>query len=283
MKFLLVVVGLALAVAAEEKIFSDYHEEIGIQEAARIKFAEEAQDFDGSRITGGSAASLGSHPHLGGLVITLTDGRQSVCGSSLLSNTRAVTAAHCWRHGRTQARQFTVVLGSIRLFSGGVRVNTNNVQMHASYNERTLHNDVAVIVMPHVTFTANIQRINLASGTNNYVGTWATAAGFGRTADNVGISSSQALRHVNLQVITNAVCANTFGSSIVISSTLCTATRNGQSTCGGDSGGPLAIGRGTSGTLIGITSFGSAAGCTRGFPAAFARVTSFNAWIRARL
>ncbi|XP_047535641.1 collagenase-like [Vanessa atalanta] len=283
MKFLLVVVGLVLAVAAEEKIFSDYHEEIGIAEAARIKLAEEAQDFDGSRITGGQASSLGAHPHLGGLVITLTDGRQSVCGSSLLTNTRAVTAAHCWRHGRTQARLFTLVLGSLRLFSGGVRVNTNNVQVHASYNENTLNNDVAIIIMGHVTFTNNIQRINLASGSNNYVGTWATAAGFGRTGDNVGISNSQEKRHVNLQVITNAVCANTFGSSVIVSSTLCVATPNGQSTCGGDSGGPLAIGRGSSGTLIGITSFGSVAGCTRGFPAGFARVTSFNSWIRARL
>ncbi|XP_047535646.1 collagenase-like [Vanessa atalanta] len=283
MKFLLIVVGLALAVAAEEKIFSDYHEEIGIAEAARIKLAEEAQDFDGSRITGGQASSLGAHPHLGGLVITLTDGRQSVCGSSLLTNTKAVTAAHCWKHGRTQARLFTLVLGSLRLFSGGVRVNTNNVQVHASYNENTLNNDVAIITMGHVTFTNNIQRINLASGSNNYVGTWATAAGFGRTGDNVGISNSQSKRHVNLQVITNAVCANTFGSNVIVASTLCVATPNGQSTCGGDSGGPLAIGRGSSGTLIGITSFGSRAGCTRGFPAGFARVTAFNAWIRARL
>ncbi|XP_064073530.1 collagenase-like [Vanessa tameamea] len=281
MKFLLVVVGLALAVAAEEEIFSNYHEEIGIPEAARIKFAEEAQDFDGSRITGGQESTLGAHPHLGGLVISLTDGRQSVCGSSLLTNTRAVTAAHCWRHGRIQARQFTVVLGSIRLFSGGVRMNTNNVQMHASYNEDTLNNDIAIIVMGHVTFTNNIQRINLASGSNNYVGTWATAAGFGRTADNAGTSNN--LRHVNLQVITNAVCANTFGSNVIVSSTLCVATPNGQSTCGGDSGGPLAIGRGNTGTLIGITSFGSIAGCTRGLPAGFARVTSFNAWISARL
>ncbi|XP_046969194.1 collagenase-like isoform X2 [Vanessa cardui] len=283
MKFLLVVVGLALAVAAEEKIFSNYHEEIGIPEAARIKLAEEAQDFDGSRITGGQASSLGAHPHLGGLVITLTDNRQSVCGSSLLSNTRLVTAAHCWRHGSTQARIFTVVLGSTRLFSGGVRINTNNVQVHGSYNQATLNNDVAIIVIGHVSFTNNIQRINLASGSNSYAGTWATAAGFGRTSDSAGISVAQAKRHVNLQVITNAVCANTFGSSVIVSSTLCVATTNGQSTCGGDSGGPLAIGSGNSRTLIGITSFGSAAGCTRGFPAAFARVTSFASWINARL
>ncbi|XP_046969197.1 collagenase-like isoform X2 [Vanessa cardui] len=255
MKFLLVVVGLALAVAAEEKIFSDYHEEIGIKEAARIKFAEDAQDFDGSRIVGGQLSALGAHPHLGGLVITLTDGRQSVCGSSLLSNTRLVTAAHCWRHGSTQARQFTVVLGSIRLFSGGLRVNTNNVQVHASYNQQTLSNDIAIIVTGHIGYTNAIQPIAIATGSNNYVGTWATAAGFGRTSDTAGISTNQAKSHVNLQVITNAVCANTFGSSVIVSSTLCTATTGGQSTCGGDSGGPLAIGSGNSRTLVSVLFF----------------------------
>ncbi|XP_046969199.1 collagenase-like [Vanessa cardui] len=283
MKFLLVVVGLALAVAAEEKIFSNYHEEIGIPEAARIKLAEAAQDFDGSRIVGGSVSSLGAHPHLGGLVITLTDNRQSVCGSSLLTNTRLVTAAHCWKHGNAQGWQLTVVLGSVLLFSGGVRVNTNNVQMHANYNEATLNNDVAIIVTSHINFNNNIQPIAIATGSNNYAGTWATAAGFGATGDNVGISINQVKKHVNLQVITNAVCTNTFGNNVVIASTLCTATSVGQSPCGGDSGGPLAIGSGNSRTLIGIVSFGSIAGCSLGFPAGFARVTSFASWINARL
>ncbi|XP_046969206.1 collagenase-like [Vanessa cardui] len=283
MKFLLVVVSLAVAVVAEEPIFYDYHEQIGIQEAARIKLAEDAQDFDGSRVVGGSVSSLGAHPHLGGLVVHLTDNRQSVCGSSLLTNTKLVTAAHCWRHRSSQARMFTVVLGSVRLFSGGVRVNTNNVQMHANYNEDTLNNDIAMIVTGHISFNNNIQPIAIATGSNNFAGTWATAAGYGRIGENIAISTNQVKKHINLQVITNAVCANTFGNRVVIASTLCTATSVGQSTCQGDSGGPLAIGSGNSRTLIGIVSFGSMAGCSRGFPAGFGRVSSFASWINARL
>ncbi|XP_050347628.1 collagenase-like [Nymphalis io] len=283
MKFLLVAAGLVLAIAAEELIINNYHELIGIREAERIRISEKSQDFDGSKIVGGQASALGAHPHLGGLVIILTTGSQSVCGSSLLTNTRLVTAAHCWRDSSSQARQFTVVLGSIRLFSGGVRIETRNVQVHASYNTQTLSNDVAVISINHVGYTNAIQRIALATGSNNYVGSWATAAGFGRTSDSAGISNSQAQRHVSMQVITNAVCSNTFGPSIIIASTLCTATSGGQSTCGGDSGGPLAIGSGSSRQLIGITSFGSSSGCSRGLPAGFARVTSFASWINSRL
>ncbi|XP_034834729.1 collagenase-like [Maniola hyperantus] len=283
MKFLLVVAALALAAEAYEPIMYNYHEEIGIPMAARIKAAEEAMDFDGSRIAGGSHSALGAHPHVGGLVITLTDNRQSVCGSSLLSNTRLVTAAHCWRHRTTQARQFTVVLGSIRLFSGGQRINTNQVEMHAQYNQNNLNNDVAMVRINHVGFTNHINRILIPSGSNQYVGVWAVAAGFGATGDNIGISHNQVKSHVSLQVITNAVCARTYGTSTVVASTICVATPGGRSTCGGDSGGPLAIGSGNNRELIGITSFGHTSGCTRGHPAGFMRVTSIASWIRQRM
>lgn len=56
---------------------------------------------------------------------------------------------------------------------------------------------------------------------------------------------------MNLQVITNAVCSNTFGNTIV-ASTLCTSGAGGVGTCGGDSGGPLTVGSGNQRTLVSI-------------------------------
>jgi len=48
----------------------------------------------------------------------------------------------------------------------------------------------------------------------------------------------------------------------------------------GDSGGGLVI-RNSNGsfTLIGVGGFVSSAGCARGHPSVFARVTSFRGWI----
>lgn len=77
-----------------------------------------------------------------------------MCGSSLVSNTRLVTAAHCWRDRSNQGRQLTVVLGSTNLFSGGHRVTTSNVQVHANYNVDNLNNDVAVISIPFVAYSS---------------------------------------------------------------------------------------------------------------------------------
>ncbi|KAL0828776.1 hypothetical protein ABMA28_003690 [Loxostege sticticalis] len=278
---LILLVAVAAAAAAPEylKPETNYHEVEGIPKFEAIKQFEEGTDFDGGRIWGGQSVNAGAQPHLGGLVITLTDGRTSICGSSLISNTRSVTAAHCWRSPGIAARQFTIVWASNRLMSGGTRQTTTNVVMHPQYNQNTLQNDVAVIRHNHVNFNNNINRINLASGSNSYAGTWAVAAGFGRTSDGGGAANPDK-RQANLLVITNDVCRRTFGNTIV-ASTLCVSTTHGSSTCPGDSGGPLAIGSGNNRILIGITSFGTQ-WCTRGFPAGFARVTSFNSWIRGQ-
>lgn len=106
-----------------------------------------------------------------------------------------------------------------------------------------------------------------------------TASGYGRTMDGGPVSDT--LNMVNLTVITNQNCSATYGSLLIRSSTIC-ATWNeefGESTCQGDSGGPLALMNGTSTLLVGVTSFGSSEGCASGAPSAYARVSSFNAWI----
>ncbi|XP_050360310.1 collagenase-like [Nymphalis io] len=288
MKLLLLVAGLALvsARAPFEPISIDYHADIGITEATRIRNAEAAQDFDGGRIVGGQVARLGAHPHLGGLVIALTTGQTSVCGSSLLSNTRLVTAAHCWRSRSFQGRQITVVLGSTRLFSGGHRVNTNNVQMHGSYNMNTLVNDVAIITIPRVAYNNNIRNIALPTGlllNFNYAGERAVAAGFGRSSDSAAGNNNQDQRQVTLTVIENFECANIYGTSSVVGSTLCTSGQGRVGVCVGDSGGPLVFTFSGVRYLIGVTSFVSTRGCEVGLPAGYARVTSFASWIRARL
>ncbi|XP_047535654.1 collagenase-like [Vanessa atalanta] len=282
MKILFIIIGLVLAATAQEPITINYHEDVGILEARRIKLAERALDFDGSRVVGGQVSSLGQFPHLAGLVIDLTSGRQSVCGSSLLSNLKLLTAAHCWRDIRNQARLFTVVLGSIRLFTGGVRIDTNNVEVHGSYNPTNLNNDLAIITIPRVSFTNIINRVALVTGNSNFVGTIATAAGFGRTGDAASVTQSQQLRHINVQVVTNAFCTTIYGPDVVISSTLCTAGGR-QNICSGDSGGPLTIGSGGNSQLIGVVSFGSRSGCQRGHPGGYARVSSFVSWIKARI
>ncbi|XP_028027455.1 brachyurin-like, partial [Bombyx mandarina] len=88
------------------------------------------------------------------------------------------------------------------------------------------------------------------------------------------IMPNQYLSRVNLEVIDNSMCSWVF-PGILQPTNLCTSGVGGVGTCRGDSGGPLVITRNNRRILIGITSFGSGFGCEIGFPAAYARVTSF--------
>ncbi|CAG9100840.1 unnamed protein product [Plutella xylostella] len=274
-------VPLRIVEDVEESSAFNYHAKFGVAEAARIQAAER----EATRIVGGSTSSLGQFPYQAGLVITLIDGRTSVCGGSLLSNTRVLTAAHCWFDGGNQARSFQVVLGSIRLFSGGTRIDTSNVEMHGSWNPFSTRNDIAIVRLGRsVSYNNNIRNIALPVGlaSQSFAGQSAIASGFGAIRDNVGISNDQLLSHVRLNVISNAECRR-FYPNWVFDTTVCTSGVGAVGTCGGDSGGPLAVDHNNQRVLIGVTSFGSGYGCQANEPAAFSRVTSYVSWIQARL
>ncbi|XP_026320438.1 collagenase-like [Hyposmocoma kahamanoa] len=276
----LVLLGVAAAVPAEHQYANReryYHEAIGIKEAARIKAAEETTDYTDTRIIGGLYSELGEFPYMGGLVISLQSGATSVCGSAMLTNTRAVTAAHCWWDGGNLATMFTVVYGSLTLFSGGVRVDTRDVILHGNWNPSVITNDVAVIAHSYVNYTDFITPIAMTASTSQFDGVSAQAVGFGRQSDNAGISMSQRLHHVTLQVISNTVCLNTFRG--LPTTNICTSGAGGRSVCGGDSGGPLIH----NDQLIGIVSFGHVFGCEHGHPQVFSRISSYRVWILDRI
>ncbi|KAH9637636.1 hypothetical protein HF086_007350 [Spodoptera exigua] len=250
MKLFLAVVCLAVAASAveigvpsaENPVF-DYHRNFGIAEAARLKKAEEETSPSAQRIVGGSVTDISNVPYQAGLVIQVFVIFQSVCGGSIISHNRIVTAAHCNWDGSVTANSFTVVLGSNTLFSGGVRIVTRDVVMHPNWNPSNAANDVAVLRISSVSFNNVIQPIALPSGnelSNNFVNWNALASGYGLTADGGNIGSTQRVSSVTLPIITNDECAGVYGPW-VHSTNICTSGAGGKGTCGGDSGGPLVV------------------------------------------
>ncbi|KAL4715830.1 hypothetical protein ACJJTC_006409 [Scirpophaga incertulas] len=269
--------------SAQELTAYNYHQRVGIPLAQKIKRAEEEAaktGFPVQRIIGGSVTDISQVPFQAGLVITILWIFTSVCGGVLISNTRVATAAHCQSDGNISANQHTVVLGSNTIFSGGHRHATTDVHMHPGWNPNTAANDIAVIRIAHVGYTNVIQPIALPTDNHHFAGATSTASGWGLTEDDGGISSNQMLSSVSLPVITNQECAAVYGP-YVHSSNICTSGAGGIGTCQGDSGGPLTVENGGRRILVGITSFGSAAGCSVGLPAAYARVSSFKSWIES--
>lgn len=204
---------------------------------------------------------------------------------SLISPRSVLTAAHC----PIDTQNTQVVLGAHQLTAAEPNqqrqtVEPANYRIHAQYNPSNLNNDIAILILPVAATLIHpqIQTIAFpgAGDTQQFTGEVATVSGWGRIADGSTATSTH-LRSVTNTIITNAVCAQTFGTAVVIGSTICTATTGGRGACNGDSGGPLTVDRAGSRQLVGVVSFGAAAGCEMGHPAGFARVTSFRPWIIA--
>ncbi|XP_026493955.2 brachyurin-like [Vanessa tameamea] len=265
-----------------------YLTKYGIPEGERIQKAEEEYlRTPSAKIVGGSPAAVGQFKYQAGLISDIIGitGR-GVCGGSLITPNRVLTAAHCWNDGRHQAWRVTVVLGSTLLFSGGTRIESTDVQSHPHWFPLLILNDIAVIRLPvNVQLSETIGTIALPTGslsTEDFVGEAAIASGFGITKDGGGISADQFLNHVTMNVIPNFLCSLAYPSAIRPSN-ICTRTIGGTSTCRGDSGGPLVVHRNDTPLLVGVTSFGSIFGCGIGFPAAFVRVSSFLDFIHENL
>ncbi|XP_045451876.1 brachyurin-like [Melitaea cinxia] len=259
----------------------------GIPEAERIREAEE-KILSGNRITGGSPAHLGQFKYQAGLLSEIIGipNQRGICGASLVSPNRLLTAAHCWYDGRNQAWRLTVVLGSHLLYSGGTRIMTSDVVVHPVWFPLLVRNDIAVIRLPsNVQFSDTIGPVALPLGdlsTQLFQGETAVASGFGITQDGGGIGDDHFLSYVSMDILSPTECTLAFPLQAK-SATLCTRTTGGTSTCRGDSGGPLVVRRNGNSVLVGITSFGLAFGCQLGYPAAFIRVTSYLNFINENL
>lgn len=268
---------------------SGYHYNIGIPAATAIREQENNMTESlRARITEGQHSIRRMHPFFGGLIIYLTSNLTSLCGSSLLSHTKLVTAAHCWDDGTIHATHLMVVLGSVRLFSGGTRILTDKVVTHEAYDASTVKNDIAIITIRPVEYNDYIKPIDLPEGPllhSTYEGVYAGVVGYGKTSSSAGIFVTQSLRYAVVSVMGAEGCS-VYGEYFHNGSMICTNGLFG-SPCGGDSGGPLFIyGNGVTyleQCLIGIVSYGSPNGCNSGQPTVYTRVSSYIDWIKARI
>ncbi|KAH8313035.1 hypothetical protein KR067_010505 [Drosophila pandora] len=228
------------------------------------------------RITNGKDAVADQFPYQVGLSFSSSKGSWW-CGGSIIAANWLVTAAHCTDGAESVTASYGATVRTSPKFTQ--TISSSDFIQHESYVSLVVRNDISLIKTPTISFSSSINKIALpaiASSYSTYVGKTAVASGWGLTSDSATAVASH-LQYTDLTVITNDVCAKTFGTLIVTSRVICVDTPNAQSTCQGDSGGPLAL----DDTLIGITSFGSADGCEAGAPAAFTRVTYFLDWIKA--
>lgn len=261
---------LAASAAAEANFDIDWSKVVPVHELPGFWDGRLIKPFTSNtrrsgRIVGGEIANPHAHPYQVALLMTFATGT-GLCGGSVLNNRNILTAAHCLQgSSSTQvvmgAHQITIV----ETTQQRQIVQAADYRIHAQYNPQTLHNDIAILHLPATaTFNEFVAPTVLPTAfeTDLFVGEQATISGWGRTSDTIQ-GTSPHLRFVTQPVITNAVCAATYGG-VIIPSTICIATTGGRSACSGDSGGPLTIQREGQTVQIGIAVFVASAGCEAG-------------------
>ncbi|MFD8937770.1 S1 family peptidase [Streptomyces sp. NPDC059578] len=201
-----------------------------------------------SAIHGGKNATTGTHPYAMQL---RTAGGQHVCGGTLVAPTKVLTAAHCVKDVDA-ARQLKVIGGRTNLAgtNGTVR-GVADVTLHPQY-DGFLGRDAAVLTlsarMPYRSLPVAGPRDNALYA----LGKTATAVGWGQTARD---TSATRLKSAVLKLASIKTCEPFTGPTDTRALTVCGAptASTKDSTCRGDSGGPLIAG----GKVIGIVSTGN--------------------------
>lgn len=208
--------------------------------------------------------------------MSLTRSRyKHLCGGSLLSATRALTAAQCLQTENPPSKH-SIMAGSTRR-RGDADAQFRKLSRflsHPKYNPKRGTNDIGLLFWEEpLTLGETVRAIALPPQSSPVPrGVNCTVTGWGRTAENG--SNEKFLRVVTKPIISNKECNQSYKGRIT-SDMLCAGLpEGGRGACDGDNGGPLVINN----ALVGVASWGR--GCGKpGFPGVYARVPFFTDWI----
>jgi len=228
------------------------------------------------RIVGGGGATIGGNPH----TLSLRAEGVHICGASLISTTRAVTAGQC----AAQPIGVYSILGgtadrTVTNCATCVLRDLNFIAINPFYAENPnvgYFNDVAVLGFETIQPNENLDTIILADpDSGDFAGDSCVATGWGSTV--AGGAHDDDLQRGELTVQTNTACEGTWGEGLIGGGQVCAYGAGQVSSCDGDQGGPLECG----GELAGIASFHDV-DCSASYPSVYTRVSAYYTWILDR-
>ncbi|XP_076759812.1 trypsin [Xylocopa sonorina] len=206
------------------------------------------------------------------------------CGGSLIDKKFVLTAAHCLvKDGATlQPWTITVVAGELRLSqstSTGQWRGVEAIHVHSEYNEATLQNDIAILVMTtEFVINLDVTNVPLISG-SPLPYTICQVSGWGYPDENAN-DVTDSLMYVDLPLLSSSRCKALLANITDFPpGMLCAGYEEGQKdACQGDSGGGMLC----NGMLTGVVSGGN--GCARpGYPGVYTDVDYYRGWIEERI
>nr|ATU82498.1 venom S1 protease 19 [Lethocerus distinctifemur] len=239
------------------------------------------------RIVGGRETEVNEYPFMVALVQRLGDGRTfAFCGAAILTNTHALTAAHCVADVNTP---LAIIVGEHDLTTSKETQYTKlyGVAMaipHEGYNSKTHRADIALLVTDsEIQFNKAVGPACLPRAPIDLLNKYVKITGWGHLKHEGKLAKS--LMKVWVRVIPQGQCAAKFAAGKVDTENptqFCTYGWN-KDACQGDSGGPVTwLDPDTNRyTLVGVVSFGI--GCATTRPGVNTHVFAYIDWIHRNI
>ena len=222
-----------------------------------------------NRIVGGVESENGRYPYQ---VALISPNGFQVCGGALILSDYVLTAAHC------SGAASLVHIGRHNLEDGTEDYESIPIAyeiIHPDYCRLTYGNDLMLLRLTRSSIYRPVVMNSDNPGLS--VGDDVTVMGWGTISE--GGPGSYVLLEAEVDVVSNSVCAASYGQQMITTDMIC-AARPGKDACQGDSGGPLILkgSRPANDKLVGIVSWGF--GCADpSFPGVYASVAANNYWI----
>merc|ERR1712045_78852 len=206
----------------------------------------------GGRIVGGTDASRGEFPHQ--IMLTRGVGGSLMCGGSLVRSNKVITAGHCC-DGMSPSK-LGVEVGSHNLYEDDPDQESfavTDVGLHEEYDSFNINNDICMLTLEGtISMGSNVATISIPYSMEEYdEGTVCTVTGWGTTTE--GGSLARVLQKVDVPVVSDEHCRDSYGQSDITDSMICAGLdQGGKDSCQGDSGGPFMCGN----QLSGVVSWG---------------------------
>lgn len=223
------------------------------------------------RIVGGEEATPYSIPYQVSFQIY---GSHS-CGGAILDESNILTAAHCC-DGLDPSYAGIVAAEHSREEVEGFEQerDVSEIIVHESFDYSTISNDICILKLSRpLELGDKASGVALPEqGEQFQAGSTAIVSGWG-TLHGGDFGLPDKLQFVEVPIVSDAVCAQAYGSSLFEDEMIC-AGEAGRDSCQGDSGGPMTC----DGKHCGVVSWGY--GCAEpGFPGVYTETSNYVDWI----